>query len=85
MRKVLLVAAAAAAALIAPHFVSAREFSNSGEYHGGSDIGPLGQCFNPPDCARREAINGYAQGCPIVRERIVTASGHVISRRRHAC
>lgn len=85
MRKLFLVAAAAAIVLTWPHFASAKEFSSSGEYHGGFDIGPLGQCFNPPDCGRREAINGYAKGCPIVRERIVTASGHVIYRRRHAC
>jgi hypothetical protein len=86
MRKVILVAVAAAALLTAPYFASARDFSTSGEYHGGSDIGPLGQCFNPPDCGRHDNINGRGpQGCPLVRERIVISSGHVIYRRRHAC
>jgi hypothetical protein len=70
---------------------TSKEFSSSGEYHGGSDIGPFGQCFNPPDCGRHKDIYGnyerspYAQECPIVRERVVTSSGHVIYRRRHAC
>ena len=91
MRKLFLVlvaAAAAVAALTAPHFATARDFGNTGEYGGGFDIGPLGQCFNPPDCGRHQEINGRgpnAQGCPIVRERIVTSSGHVIYRRHSAC
>jgi hypothetical protein len=48
----------------------------------GYDIGPLGQCFDPPDCGHARA--SYAQ-CPMVRERVVTASGHVIFRRHRVC
>jgi hypothetical protein len=91
MRKLFLVAAAAAAVSTLPYLASAKEFSSSGEYHGGSEIGPFGQCFNPPNCARHKDIYGnyerspYAQECPVVRERIVTLSGHVIYRRRQTC
>ena len=91
MRRLFLVAAAATAVLTWPHFAFVKEFSSSGEYHGGFDIGPLGQCFNPPDCGRHKDIYGnyersrYAQKCPVVRERIVTSSGHVIHRQRDAC
>ena len=90
MRKLFLVAAAAIV-LTWPHFASAKEFSSSGEYHGGFDIGPLGQCFNPPDCGRHKDIYGnyghspYAQECPVVRERVVTSSGHVSYHRHHVC
>lgn len=90
MRKILVIAAAAAV-LTWPHFASAKEFSSSGEYHGGYEIGPLGQCFNPRGCGRHKDIYGYygsgsyAQGCPVVRERIVTSGGHVIYRRHRAC
>jgi hypothetical protein len=91
MRTLFLVAAAVAAVLTWPHFAAAKEFSSSGEYHGGSAIGPLGQCFNPAGCSRHKDIYGnyerspYAQECPVVRERIVTSSGHVTYRQRHAC
>jgi hypothetical protein len=90
MRKVFLVAAAAVAVVVAPYTASASEFSGSGGYHGGYDIGPLGQCFNPRGCGYKDIYGDYrrgssAQGCPVVRERVVTSSGHVIYRRRHAC
>jgi hypothetical protein len=90
MRHLFLVAAATAALFIAPHAASASEFSGSGGYHGGSDIGPLGQCFNPRGCGYKDIYGyygpgSYAQGCPVVRERIVTSSGHVTYRRHRAC
>jgi hypothetical protein len=91
MKKTIFVAAVAAAVFSAPHFASASGNRGSGEYHGGFDIGPLGQCFNPPDCGRHEDINGYdgrgsyGQSCPIVRERVVTPKGKVIYQRRRAC
>ncbi len=91
MKKVLLVAAAATAVLTAPHTAFTSEFSESGGYHGGSEIGPLGQCFNPRGCGWKDIYGDYgrpgssAQRCPVVRERIVTASGRVISRRGHTC
>ena len=50
---------------------------------GGSDIGPLGQCFNPPDCGNKRAA--YAAHCPLVRERIVTSSGNVVYKRHRVC
>lgn len=89
MTKTLLMVAATLAVLAAPHFASAAD-NNSGRYKGGADIGPLGQCYSPPDCGGREATNGYsARGsygsCPIVRERIVTDSGRVIIRQHRAC
>jgi hypothetical protein len=83
MRRLFLVAAAATAVLTWPHFAFVKEFSSSGEYHGGFDVGPLGQCFNPPDCGRHKDI--YAQECPVVRERVVTSSGHVSYHRHHVC
>lgn len=91
MRKVLVVAAMVAAMSIAPHLVSAKEFSSSGEYHGGSEIGPLGQCFNPRGCAKHKDIYGnyggasYGQSCQTVRERVVTSKGNVVYRRHPVC
>ena len=89
MRNIFIVATVAAV-LAGSHFAWAAD-NNAGEYHGGADIGPFGQCFSPPDCGGRERTNGYngrgsyAQGCPIVRERVVTDSGRVIFRQRRAC
>ena len=51
--------------------------------HGGIDIGPLGQCFDPRVCGTTSAA--YANNCPLVRERIVTQSGKVIFRRHRVC
>src|ERR1700681_3400328 len=56
---------------------------NDNEPRGGADIGPLGQCFNPPDCGNKRAA--YAAHCPLVRERIVTSSGNVIYKRHPVC
>ena len=91
IKKTVFAAAVAAAVLSAPDFASASGNRGSGEYHGGFDIGPLGQCFNPPDCGRHEDINGYGgrgsygRSCPIVRERVVTPSGNVVYQRRRVC
>ena len=89
MNRPLLVGVAVAAIFAGAHLASAAD-NNSGRYKGGSDIGPFGQCFSPPDCGGRESTNGYsARGaygsCPIVRERIATDSGRVIYRRHRAC
>jgi hypothetical protein len=80
MKYILLVAAAAAAVLAGTQLGSART-------RGGADIGPLGQCFSPPDCGGRNTTTGYggAQACHTVRERVVTDSGHVIFRRHQVC
>ena len=80
MRKLVLVAAVAA--LTWPYCASAREFSTSGDYHGGSDIGPLGQCFNPPDCGRHKDTNGdygrgtRGSGCGVLADGRVTDRRH---------
>jgi hypothetical protein len=90
MRNPLFVIVTSGALLAGPHFATAAD-NNSGRYKGGADIGPLGQCFNPPDCGGRRAANGYrgrasfAESCPIVRERFVTDDGRVIFRRHRAC
>lgn len=58
---------------------------NSGVPHGGADIGPNGQCFDPPDCGGKRNASANASQCPLVRERVVTASGHVTIRRHRVC
>jgi hypothetical protein len=35
---------------------------NSGEYSGGFDIGPLGQCFSPPDCGGNYGASAVHNG-----------------------
>jgi hypothetical protein len=55
--------------------------NDQGEPKGGFDIGPLGQCMNPPDCGGRRA---NASQCPMVKER-VTVNGHVTYRRHRVC
>jgi len=78
MRK-LAFAAALATSLGAGLPASALAQDSSGT---GFDIGPLGQCMNPPDCGGRRA---NASQCSWVRERVVTASGHVTFRRHRVC
>jgi hypothetical protein len=48
----------------------------------GADIGPLGQCFDPPDCGGRQS---HATACSTVRERVVLPSGRVVHRSRQVC
>jgi hypothetical protein len=79
----LLLATAAATALMATVSASALA-GNDDEPRGGFDIGPLGQCFNPPDCGNKHSAT-YAHQCPLVRERIVTSNGNVIYRRHRIC
>ena len=81
MRNLLLVTAVATT-LVATVSGSALA-GNDNEPRGGADIGPLGQCFNPPDCGHARPAS--ASQCPLVRERIVAPSGHVIFKRRHVC
>jgi len=87
MRK-LLFAAAAATSLVAavPAFAN-----DQTDQRGGYDYGPLGQCFDARACGHsRGAFGAYAfapsgEGCQMVRERVVTDSGHVIFRRHRVC
>ena len=84
MRNLLLVTAAATA-LVATISGSALA-GNDNEPRGGYDIGPLGQCFNPPDCGNKGAERAaYASQCHLVRERIVTSNGNVIYKRHRVC
>lgn len=50
----------AAALLVgtAPATLANDNAANTGET-GGSDIGPLGQCFVPPDCGQARGAQGY--------------------------
>jgi hypothetical protein len=84
MRK-LLFAAAAATSLTAA--VPAFAAPNT-DPDGGYDYGPMGQCFDARVCGHGHYARGifaFAQSCPVVRERVVTASGHVIFRRHRVC
>ena len=51
----------------------------------GYDIGPLGQCFNPPDCGGRHERDAYAYQCPLLRERVELPSGRLVYRARRVC
>jgi hypothetical protein len=84
MRKILLAAVAATAFAAAVPALAAND--NQSRPSGGSDIGPLGQCFSPPDCGGR-GPGSYASthGCSMVRERVVLDNGHVIFRRHRVC
>jgi hypothetical protein len=55
--KKLLIAAVAATALAASLPASAKDI----EPQGGYDIGPLGQCFNPPDCGGKRSYAAHAR------------------------
>jgi len=85
MRNLLLVAATATSLVAAVPAFAAPDTDPNGGY----DYGPMGQCFDPRACGyghRRGAYAfGFAQGCPMVRERVVTESGHVIFRRHRVC
>jgi hypothetical protein len=89
MRK-LLFAGAAAALLLAGAAASSAPASARG-----ADIGPLGQCFDPPDCGGHHeayayhrgasARGAYAYECPFIRERIVLPGGKIVHHMRHVC
>jgi hypothetical protein len=87
MRKLLFAAAAATSLVAAAPAFAAPDTDPRGGY----DYGPMGQCFDARVCGHgRSAFRAYAfapfgQGCPMVRERVVTESGHVIFRRHHVC
>lgn len=52
----------AAAAAIVFGLLSASSIAQAGSNksgRGGFDIGPLGQCFDPPDCGRNPGDRGY--------------------------
>src|SRR5438105_1563381 len=83
MRK-LLVAAAAAAALVAAVPASAQVYYDDPGW-AGVQVGPFGFGVGPRYGWRDHAYHAYAADCPLVRERIVTASCRVIFRTHRAC
>jgi hypothetical protein len=83
MRKVLFVAAAAAA-LITAVPASAQVYLGADPDGAGVQVGPFGFGVGPRYGWRDRAYD-YAYDCPLVRERIVTADGRVIFRRHRVC
>ncbi len=82
MRKLLLTAATATSLVAAiPAFAG----TESTDPRGGYDYGPMGQCFDPRVCGHGRNVFASAHGCPMVRERVVTESGHVIFKRHRVC
>jgi hypothetical protein len=81
MRKVLFVAAAAAALITA---VPASAQVYLGADPDGAGVGPFGFGVGPRYGWRDRAYD-YAYDCPLVRERIVTADGRVIFRTHRVC
>jgi hypothetical protein len=81
MRK-LLFAAAATTALVAaaPAFAAPNT-----DPDGGYDYGPMGQCFDARACGHGRSAFGFAPSCSMVRERVVTDSGHIIFKRHRVC
>ena len=97
MRKVLF-ASAAMTILVAATPASAQMISgtgaqqapnivlvNNGNDRGGSDYGPMGQCFDPRVCGQGRGARASAQACHTVRERVVTDSGRVSFKRHRIC
>ena len=82
MRK-LLFAAAAVAALVAAAPASAQVYYD--EPGAGVQIGPFGFGVGPRYGWRDRAYHAYGADCPLVRERILTASGRVIFRTHRVC
>ena len=83
--RTLLIAAAATVALVAGTSAFAATDPQS-RTRGGSDIGPMGQCFDASACGWARGAFAYAPGwCHMVRERIVTDDGRIIFRRHRVC
>jgi hypothetical protein len=82
MRK-LLVAAAAAGALFAAVPASAQVYYDEPGW-AGVQVGPFGFGVGPR-YGWRHGYYAYGADCPLVRERIVTASGRVIFRTHRSC
>ena len=57
----------------------------NGNNGGGSDYGPMGQCFDPRVCGQGRDARASVQACHTVRERVVTESGRVIFKRHRLC
>jgi|HubBroStandDraft_6_1064221.scaffolds.fasta_scaffold1594795_2 hypothetical protein len=87
MRRILFVAAAATSLVAAAPAFAAPNTDPDGGYA----YGPMGQCFDARVCGDgRNAFGAYAfapfgHGCQMVRERVVTESGHVFFRRHRVC
>src|SRR5437879_2673309 len=87
MRKGLF-ATLAAAAVFAAVPASAQVYLGAGPGGAGVQVGPFGFGVGPRygyrnydyDYGYRSYDDDYAYGCPLVRERVVTPSGHVIYR-----
>jgi hypothetical protein len=97
MRK-LLFATAAAAALVAAAPASAQVYVGADPGGAGVRVGPFAFGIGPDygwrdpywdrryrDPYWRNGYYAYGTDCPLIRERIVTASGRVIFRTRPAC
>jgi len=87
MRRILFAAAAATSLVAAsPGFAAPNT-----DPDGGYDYGPMGQCFDARACGHSRGGFGaygfapFGQRCQMVRERVVTDSGHVIFRRHQVC
>jgi hypothetical protein len=57
----------------------------NGNDRGGSDYGPMGQCFDARACGHRRGSYASASACSIHLERVVTQSGRVIFKRHRVC
>jgi hypothetical protein len=83
MKKILFAAAAATSLVVAvPAFAN-----DQTDPRGGYDYGPMGQCFDARVCGHSRGAYAFAPfgGCRMMRERVVTESGHVIVRRHRVC
>jgi hypothetical protein len=89
MRKILF-ATLAAAAVFAAAPASAQVYLGGGWGGPGVQVGPFGFGVGPRYGYRSYGYRSYDDeyaygGCPLVRERVVTARGHVIFRTHRAC
>ena len=88
--KILLVAAAVAAALVAATPASAQFYAGAGPGGVGVEVGPLGVGVGPRygwyDRPYTDGYHAYGSAdCRVVRERTETPSGRVIIKTRRIC
>ena len=85
MRNILL-ATVAAVTLCAAVPASAQVYFGADPGGAGVRVGPFGFGVGPRyDYRYRDYDYDYAYGCPLVRERIVTPSGHIVFRTHRSC
>jgi hypothetical protein len=84
MRKFVL-ATLAAAAVFAAVPASAQVYFGADPGGAGVQVGPFGFGVGPRYYGYRNYDNDYAYSCPLVREQVVTPSGHVIYRTHRSC